>query len=272
MTTAKPLRSAITRASQEKGRPALIPFLTAGVPSPETFWDTLEELCRCGADALEIGVPFSDPVADGPVVASASQKALESGIGLGWILEGLRARELPVPAVLMSYANPLLQRHFPPTPCRDVRSALRESLSALSGEMAQAGVSGLIVPDLPLEEDGPWREAFGRSGIDLIALVGPNTSRERMEAYAGKAGGYVYVVSVLGTTGVREGLPAEAGKTLALAREVFDLPLALGFGVREPGQLDGLNPKPEAVIFGSSLIRHLESGGKVSDFMAPWLA
>jgi tryptophan synthase alpha chain len=134
-------------------------------------------------------------------------------------------------------------------------------------------VKGVIVPDTPLEELGPFHEAFRSHGIDLIPLVGPNTTRERMALYKPMAGGYVYVVSALGTTGVREGsLPKEAVATIERARSVFDLPIALGFGIRDPGQLAELGAGPDAVIIGSALLRHLAAGGEARAFMAPWAA
>ncbi|MDR2613428.1 MAG: tryptophan synthase subunit alpha [Deltaproteobacteria bacterium] len=268
------LTAAVRKAGGE-GRYARIPYLTAGCPSPGGFWDALGELCDNGADIVEIGVPFSDPVADGPAVAEAARLALEEGITLRWILEGLSRRRYPSPLVLMSYANPLLQYGW-----REAAGAGRGggvagtaagSLRLLAGAAGEARIAGFIVPDLPLEESAPFREAFAGAGADLIPLVGPNTTRERMREYLPRAGGYVYVVSVLGITGVRQGLPPEAEETLARARSVFGLPLALGFGIKEPSQLEGIRNPPDAVIFGSALLRHLAGGGRVRDFMRPWL-
>ena len=265
-----PLTSAILRA-RSQGRPARVPFLTAGIPGPESFWDGIEELSECGADIIEIGVPFSDPVADGPVIAAASQKALGLGVTLGWILEGLGSRKIRVPVVLMSYANPLLRYAWKEEEGKGLAEARDGSLRALARDMRAAGAAGAIIPDLPLDEAPPYREALRAEGLDLIALVGPNTTRERMKEYAKSASGYVYVVSVMGVTGAREGLPPEALETLLRAREIFTLPLALGFGIREPGQLKGLPFRPDAVIFGSALVRHLEEGGSAREFMEPWL-
>jgi tryptophan synthase alpha chain len=267
--SASKLTEAIYLAGQEK-RPARVPFLTAGCPSKERFFECLAELDDYGADIIEIGVPFSDPVADGPVIAAASQKALLAGVDLDWILEGLARTPLKAPVVLMSYANPLIQYAFNRAGGQGLTQKVRESLKALGRDAAKT-VSGVIVPDVPLEEAEPFLFAFDDSGIDLIALVGPNTSSKRMEQYAQVARGYVYVVSVLGTTGAREGLPLEARATLSRARAVFDLPLALGFGVKEPAQLEGLSRLPDAVIFGSALVQHLTDGGACRDFMEPWL-
>jgi tryptophan synthase alpha chain len=249
------LRERIEAANQE-GRIALIPFLTAGFPDPERFFTVLAELDAHGADIIEIGVPFSDPVADGPVVEEASGRALKAGISLRWILEKLRALPFRLNAglVLMGYYNPFLQY----------------GLENLAQDAAQAKVQGIIVPDLPLDEDGPLRSALDSRGLDLIALVGPNTGDERMAAYAKRASGYVYVVSVLGITGARGALPPEAADTVARARRAFPLPVALGFGLRNPEQLRGIAEPPQAAVFGSSLLQHLDAGGTAREFLAAW--
>ena len=152
---------------------------------------------------------------------------------------------------------------------------MARSLELLASQLAGAGIHGLIVPDLPLEENAPWLKALGGQGLALIPLVGPNTSLEKMRGYAQSgAKGYVYVVSGMGTTGVRAGLPPEVSDTLKRARQAFGLPLALGFGLSSPAQLEaiGAEDRPEAAVFGSALIRHLEAGGSARDFMAPWNA
>ncbi|MDR1657577.1 MAG: tryptophan synthase subunit alpha [Deltaproteobacteria bacterium] len=258
-------------AARSQGRPARIPYLTAGFPSLEGFWRALTELSENGADIIEIGVPFSDPVADGPVVAAAGLRALENGVDLAFIIEGLKKHPQKVPTVLMSYANPLVQYAWPQTPPVEPSERLALSLELLAGELAEASVAGVIVPDLPFEESGPLSKALKGVNLALIPLVGPNTSAQRMRLYESEASGYVYVVSVLGTTGVREGLPPEAIETIARARSVFSLPIALGFGIKEPAQLAALGAEPDAVIFGSALLKHLDSGKSCREFMAPWL-
>lgn len=249
------------RAARSMGREALIPFVTAGFPSRSRFWNVLEELDGNGADIIEIGVPFSDPMADGPVVEAASVRALAEGVALEPILDGLRARKasgktFQAGLVLMGYVNPFLQY----------------GVERFAAAAAAGGVSGCIIPDLPLEESGEFREALTRHGIALIPLVGSNTPLERMQEYATVSQGYVYVVSVLGVTGVREGLPPEISQTLHRARQAFRLPLALGFGLREPAQLAGVpaEDKPDAVIFGSALLRHLDSGASAKSFLQLW--
>jgi len=236
----------------------LIPFITAGYPTLEAFWKNLRDLDDNGADIIEIGVPFSDPVADGPVIEAASQQALANGVTLGWILDGLRQRkgQFKAKLVLMGYLNPFLQYGF----------------QRLAKEAAGIGLYGLIIPDLPLDEDTEYRAALNAQGIHLIPLVAPNTPLERMRQYAAVATGYVYVVSVLGTTGERQGLPADVLETLRRARQAFDLPLALGFGFSRPGQLDAIPPddRPDGIIFGSALIRHLGEGRSAAEFMRQW--
>lgn len=244
------------RAAEAQGRTALIPFVTAGFPTLTRFWEVLDELDQAGADIMEIGVPFSDPVADGPVVEAASVKALEQGVTLEALLQGLRQHSYRAGIVLMGYYNPFLQY----------------GLERFAADAAAAGVAGCIVPDLPLDEDADMRRTLRAHGLALIPLVGPNTSAERMAAYAAQGEGYAYVVSLLGTTGVRQGLPAEARHTLQRARAAFSLPVALGFGLHSPEQLANLSAdeKPHAAVFGSALLRHLEAGGTGKNFLETW--
>lgn len=245
-------------AARSQGRHAVIPFITAGFPDMERFWDALAEVDAAGADIIEIGIPFSDPVADGPVIEDISRCALAQGVTLSWVVEGLRARKGSYRAklVFMGYANPFIQY----------------GLERLAAHCAEVGVSGLIVPDLPLEETPEFRAALAPHGLSLITLVGPNTSLERMKAYAPYAQDYVYVVSVLGTTGgVNEHVEAVAD-TIRRARAAFDVPLALGFGLRVPEQLDSLpaDARPDAAVIGTALLQHIRRGDPVSSFLAPW--
>ncbi|MDL2259660.1 tryptophan synthase subunit alpha [Deltaproteobacteria bacterium OttesenSCG-928-K17] len=256
-----------------------IPYIPAAFPEAEGYWNVVKELADNGADIIEIGVPFSDPIADGPVVAGASQKALANGGTLNFIFDGLEKyrAEINSGLVLMGYVNPFLQYAWAEaadcTKCRPVQDTMAESLKRLAARLAKSGVDGVIVPDLPLEESESWVYAFKMEGVDLIALVGPNTGLEKMKLYAQSGmSGYVYVVSVMGTTGVRQGLPPEVADTLKRARQAFDLPLALGFGLSSPSQVEAIEKeaRPDAAVFGSALIKHLENGGKAADFMAPW--
>lgn len=246
------------RAAMDAGRYAVIPFLTAGYPDVDGFWRAMQEMDEHGADIIEVGVPFSDPVADGPVVEAASRQALADGVTLARILEGFRMRKGVFRAglVLMGYMNPFLQYGF----------------EKLAKDAAEAGISGVIIPDLPYEEARPYREALAAQGIALIALVGPNTTVERMKLYADVSEGYVYVISVLGTTGERESVAPQVAETLRRTRSVFKLPLAMGFGLSHPEQLDVLpaDAQPDAVVFGSALVHHLHDGGSAVEFMERW--
>lgn len=245
-----------------QGRVAFIPFVPAAFPSADSFWTAFEDLNAGGADIIEIGVPFSDPVADGTVIAEASQKAIENGGSLDYIFNGLRRRvgQYSCGLVLMGYFNPFLQ--YGP--------------ERLARECEETGVHGLIIPDLPIDEDAEFRAILSKHGVALISLVGPNTSRERMALYAEAEGrdGFVYVVSALGTTGVRKDFQAtrdSAMSTLILARTVFDdLPLALGFGISTREQFDSAQLPADAAVVGSALVRFLAQGGSAADFATQW--
>ncbi|MBF0482980.1 MAG: tryptophan synthase subunit alpha, partial [Desulfovibrionaceae bacterium] len=244
------------RAATASGRQARIPFLPAGFPDKERFFDELAALDASGADVIEIGVPFSDPVADGPVVERASLESLERGVSLAWLIGELTRRKARYKAglVLMGYFNPFFQY----------------GLDKLAYDAARAGVSGLIVPDLPFEESYRVHTAVQGTGVSLIPLIGLNTPEARMRLYAERAEGFVYFVSVMGVTGVRGELPPEIALRLDLARSVFNLPLALGFGVKSPDQLTSFGARIDAVVFGSSLIDHLREGGQAASFMDRW--
>lgn len=246
------------RAAREAGRTALIPFVTAGFPDEGSFWPAVRELDEGGADIIEIGIPFSDPVADGPVVEEASRRVLSDGMSLSRLLGELEERKdfFHCGMVLMGYYNPIMQY----------------GLEKFAVDAARAGVHGVIVPDLPYEEAAELRALLTAQGIALIALVGPNTDEARMRLYASVSQGYVYVVSTMGTTGQRSLLVPQVAATMRRARSVFSLPLALGFGLSEPAQIEDLPPdaRPDAAVFGSALLRHLDEGGRAADFIARW--
>lgn len=219
------MKNAIIQAHRE-GHLALIPFITAGFPSPEKFWNTLKEIDDAGADIIEIGIPFSDPVADGPVIEDLSRRSLSAGTTLKDTIKGLSVRKgnFHAKIVLMGYMNPFMQYGF----------------EKLAADCKEAGISGFIVPDLPLEETPEFRAAIEPQGLTLITLVGPNTPTERMKQYAPYTKEYVYVVSVLGTTGGVNKHIETVADTIRRARSVFNVPLALGFGLRHPSQLETL--------------------------------
>lgn len=244
------------RKANAAGRKALIPYLPCGFPDVTAFWTEIESLDKNGADVIEIGVPFSDPAADGPVIEAASQECLERGVTLAKILEGLKARKgtISAPIVLMGYLNPFHQYGY----------------ERFAADAVVAGVSGCIIPDLPMEESDEIKTIFKAHGLDLIPLVGLNTSVERLRAYASDASGFAYFVSVLGTTGDREVLPEEVSAKLKVAKGIFTVPLALGFGIKSPDQLAAFADSIDAVIFGSALIRHLREGKSAASFMQRW--
>jgi len=242
------------RAANQAGRVALVPFLPAGYPDKDRFFDEVEALDAGGADVIEIGMPFSDPVADGPTVERASLKCLEMGVNLSWILGELAKRTIQAGVVLMGYLNPVYQY----------------GMERFAKDAAAAGVSGVIIADLSMEESGPLKAALEGQGLCLIPLVGLNTPRQRMERYAADAKGFVYFVSVLGTTGARAALPGDIREKLALTREVFDVPVALGFGLKHPDQLKEMEGLVDAAVFGSSLIDHIDQGGSSAEFMTRW--
>jgi tryptophan synthase alpha chain len=244
------------REAADQGRRALIPFLPAGFPDKQRFWEEIEDLDRAGADIIEIGVPFSDPVADGPAVEEASKQALEHGSNLEWILGelGRRRTRLRSEIVLMGYVNPFMQHGW----------------RRVAEEAADCGVAGLVVPDMPLEESRETESLLAGAGLRLIHLVGLNTCAERMRLYARRASGFVYFVSVLGTTGARGSLPPALAGQLRRARAIFPQPLALGFGIASPEQIRPLSGLLDAVVFGSALIRHVQEGKPAGRFLDPW--
>lgn len=246
--------------ARKMGRRAIIPFLTAGFPRPDTFWKHIEDIDQAGADIIEIGVPFSDPVADGPVVEEASRRSLAADVTLADILDELAVRKGRFRAglVLMGYYNPFLQY----------------GLENLARAASAGGVHGFIIPDLPLDEAEEILTIFSRYDLALIPLVGPNTSLERMQLYNDSSQGYAYVVSVMGITGERQNLAPKVADTIRRARQAFRLPLALGFGLSKPEQLALLpeDAQPDAAVMGSALLKYIDKGGKASDFLADWMA
>lgn len=251
-----PMQKNIEEANNN-GNVGLIPYVPAGFPNREQFWKELEELDRSGASVIEIGMPFSDPVADGPVVEKAVLGCLADGINLQWIFEGLKARkgQFKAALLLMGYLDPVYQY----------------GLDKFAADCEAGGVSGLIIADMPIEEAGFVKEAIEPHGVALVPLVGLNTSKERMKRYAEGASGFCYFVSVLGTTGQRESLPTRIKEKLAEAKEVFDIPIALGFGIKHPDQLKEFDGLMDAAVFGSALISHIASGKSSAEFMEPWM-
>ncbi|HET7188866.1 MAG TPA: tryptophan synthase subunit alpha [Gemmatimonadaceae bacterium] len=223
---------------REQGRRAFVPYVTAGHPDPVRSVALLQELERAGADVIEVGVPFSDPLADGAVIQASSQKALEQGVRFDQVLEIISDANLAIPVVLFSYLNPLL---------RGGDDALRRA--------ADAGAHGVLVTDLPLGAD-PEREAwFARSPLAFIRLVAPTTPPERMAEIARTGSGFVYLISRLGVTGERSDLPPELPATVARLRAATSLPICVGFGISRPEQARAVAALADGVVVGSAIVR-----------------
>lgn len=230
---------------KEEGRTALIPFLTIGDPDLDASLALVQELEAAGADLIELGVPYSDPLADGPVIQRASQRALAGRLTtiLDVIALAQRAKEAGVklPFILFTYYNPILQLGF---------DRFFDLLKANN-------VSGMIVPDLPIEEDAEMRGLAERHGLHLIPLVAP-TSKQRVEAIARKARGFVYCVSSLGVTGERSAFAADIDGFLDTVRGASSVPIAVGFGISNREQVARFEGKCDGVIVGSAIVRQIE--------------
>lgn len=226
----------------KKNQPALMPYFTIGYPDYETSLDVIEACVEAGADLMELGVPFSDPLADGPTIQLSTQVALENGITVQRCLEAvaeLRARSVSIPLILMGYINPVLSY----------------GLEKFATEAAQAGVSGFIIPDLPPEEASDLQALCQQHGLDLIFLLPPNSSEERIRFVTGQCSGFVYLVSVLGITGERDRLPAALKEFVGRVRAQTEKPLAVGFGISTPEQAAAVGEVADGVIVGSALIK-----------------
>lgn len=245
------LTAAIRNAAGSKGV-ALVPYITAGYPEKQKFIATLRAIAGV-ADVVEVGVPFSDPMADGVTIQRASHAAIASGVSLRWILAELkRAGELPAPVVLMSYLNPLLAYGY----------------DKLAAAAVDSHVAGFIVPDLPLEESDEIRGPLDAQGVALVHLVTPATPAARVEQLCAASRGFVYAVTVKGITGGARDLPAEVTGYLDRVKSVSELPVCAGFGVRTPEQVRSLSGHADGVVVGSALVEELEAGHDPVAFLA----
>lgn len=221
-------------------RAALMPYLMGGFPSLAESAQIGLACADAGADVIELGVPYSDPLADGPVIHEAASKALAAGASLAGVLEVARTISARVPVVLMCYANMV----FAP------------GVEAFVERLARSGASGLIVPDLPLEESEPVRMACEQQAVALVPLVAPTSSAERMQRIGELAAGFLYTVSVLGTTGERAALSERFGEILARAKQSTSVPVAIGFGITTPEQASqAAQAGADGVIVGTRLVR-----------------
>ncbi len=226
---------------------ALIPFITAGDPDLETTGKALQVLAENGADVIELGVPYSDPLADGPTIQAAATRALEKGVKLEDVLNIVRetSSKIDVPIILFTYYNPIYYR----------------GLEAFLQQIKSAGVKGLIVPDLPLEEAEILLETAQKMGIEVTLLVAPTSSQERIEAIAAKSQGFIYLVSVTGVTGMRTQMGTRVKDLLLDLRKVTDKPIGVGFGISSPEQAKQVKDwGADAAIVGSALVKRLSQG------------
>ena len=220
------------------GRKALVCYATAGHPDVAQSIDLLRGLEDAGADIVEVGVPFSDPIADGPVIQASSQRALEQGMNLDRVLDLVSRASLGIPVVLFTYLNPLLSGGA------DVLERSRN-----------AGCDGILVTDLPVGADAERESWLGSSGLAFIRLVAPTTPVERMREVALNGSGFVYLISRLGVTGVRSDMPPDIEQTASRLRAATSLPICVGFGISSPAQAKSVAGVADGVVVGSALVR-----------------
>lgn len=236
---------------KEDGRKGFIPFITAGDPDLATTEQLLIELAHAGATVIELGVPFSDPMADGPVIQRASERALKNPFGLQEIFDTTaRARkQIDTPIILFSYFNPLLQF----------------GLNHLARAARDAGIDGVLVTDLTPEEAGDVETELRANDLDMIFLVAPTSTDERLKLVAEHASGFVYAVSRAGVTGTRESVSVEAEKLVSRMRRFTSLPIAVGFGISNVEQVRDVQRYADAVVVGSAIVAEMERLGAASD-------
>jgi tryptophan synthase alpha chain len=230
--------------------PALIPFITAGYPNAEDFKQTLFEISK-KADVIEIGVPFSDPMADGVTIQRSSHMAIENGVTLKWIFNQLKEINLDTPIVLMSYLNPLY--------VFGMQELVKASL--------ESGVDGFIVPDLPIEESKEFNGRLSEAGLALIQLVTPATPKDRIEMITNQSSGFIYAVTVKGVTGGEEALSADVTDYLKQVQEISKIPVCAGFGIREKSDVEMLANHVDGIIVGSAIVETIEQGNSPTEFL-----
>jgi len=240
----KRLEATFARLARQQ-RKALIPFITAGDPALEATVPVMHALVQAGADVLELGVPFSDPMADGAVIQLSSERALARGAGLSWVLDAVRAfreRDADTPVVLMGYLNPV-----------EIRGA-----EAFAQAAAQAGVDGVLLVDLPPEEAGDYRAALSAHGMALILLASPTTPEARLERLCADAQGYLYYVNFAGVTGASAQLDASAtAARLDVIRGQSKVPVVAGFGIHDAQSAAAMAALADGVVVGSALVRQM---------------
>jgi tryptophan synthase alpha chain len=237
-----------------QGRRGLVLYLTVGYPERESALQIVPQLVAAGADMIELGVPFSDPLAEGLTIQGAAQRALQNGVTLRYCLETvrtLRERGVQVPLLLMGYLNPLL----------------RYGIERFCSDAAAAGVDGLILPDLPPEESGELDAACRANGLDLIMFVAPTSTEQRIAHVADHASGFIYCVALKGVTGARDQVSADLPALIERVRARTETPLAVGFGISRADQARQVAQIADGVIIGSKLIDIIGQGGDVEAFV-----
>ncbi|MCA9883525.1 MAG: tryptophan synthase subunit alpha [Anaerolineae bacterium] len=237
----------IFQQAKDENRAAFLPYFPIGYPDYDTSLDAIAAMAEVGVDGFEIGVPFSDPLADGPTVQAATQKSLENGTTVKTCLHAvhkLRERGITQPMLMMSYANPLV--------------AYGSEQFVIDAKAA--GADGLIVPDLPPEEAAYFADACAREGMALVFFLAPTSNDARIQLVAENARGFIYVVSLTGITGARDALPADLSQTIANIRRLTDTPLVLGFGISTPEHARMMNSLVDGFIVGSAMVRAAKEG------------
>ena len=230
--------------------PALIPFITAAYPNAEDFKQTLFEISK-KADVIEIGVPFSDPMADGVTIQRSSHMAIENGVTLKWIFNELKEINLDTPIVLMSYLNPLYVF----------------GMEELTKASLESGVDGFIVPDLPIEESKELNDRLSEAGLALIQLVTPATPKDRIEMITNQSSGFIYAVTIKGVTGGEDALSADVTDYLKQVQEIAKIPVCAGFGIREKSDVEMLANHVDGIIVGSAIVETIEQGNSPTEFL-----
>jgi tryptophan synthase alpha chain len=228
--------------SKSRDEACLIPYITAGFPSFEKSFELVEVMDRSGADIIEVGVPFSDPIADGPAIQYSSQIALKKNANLRRIIAAAKNLKICAPLVMMSYLNPLLAY----------------GVERLYADMYRAGFSGIIVPDLPVDDAGRFANPAYDNGVSVIFLVAPTSTEQRIKAIVEKSRGFIYVVSVTGVTGTRRKMPAGLKGFLTRVRSLTEKPVAVGFGISSTAQIDSIKKYADGVIVGSRIIEAIK--------------
>ena len=243
--------TAAIRAANDAGRTGLVPFVTAGYPEPKDFVSTLKSVAAVG-DVVEVGIPFSDPMADGMTIQRSSFEALQKGVTLAWIFDELeKAGGFEAPLVMMSYLNPLLAFGY----------------EKLADRALETGVCGFIVPDLPFEESEEIRAVLEERGLGLIQLVTPATPEDRLKKLCDASRGFVYAVTITGITGGDAGLPGDLAGYLDKVAAVANIPVCAGFGIREASDVAAVGAHAAGAIVGSALVEVLERGEDPAAFL-----